>query len=286
MRHIEPAFFSRQVTLAKRFYIHRFALHSLGLNVVSGGFEQTAKDFVVDRRNFPYYAVEFVSKGRGTLLLSDQTYELSPGVVFSYGPDIAHRIVSDPQSPMLKYFIAFTGNLASKLLEQYVGPPGTLVRIGQISEFNRIMDDLITHGLSESRLKSKLCSSLLQYLMLRIADSVVIEDAMPGQACLNYQRCRLYIKNHYMDFFSLEDISEACTVDPAYLCRLFKRFDTQSPYQYLIHLKMSHAAQLLHKPGAFVKQIAYELGFKDASHFSRTFKKVFGISPETFRNLR
>lgn len=286
MENREPAFFSKQVMQARRFYIHKSAATSSGLNVICGGCEQTAKEFVIDRRNFPYYAIELVAKGKGTLLLSGERFELSPGVVFSYGPKIPHKIVSDPHSPLLKYFITFNGNAALKLLNQYVGAPGTLVRIGQISEFSRIMDELIEHGLSDSRFKSPLCRSLLEYLMLRIADNTVAGDIVPRQAFLNYQRCRQYIKDHYTELCSLEGVAEACTVDCAYLCRLFKRFDSQTPYQYLLHLKMSHAAELLHKPGAFVKEIAYELSFKDPSHFSRSFTKVFGISPQTFRNLR
>jgi len=37
---------------------------------------------------------------------------------------------------------------------------------------------------------------------------------------------------------------------------------------------------------ARVKEVAYELGFRDTFHFSRAFKKVFGVSPDTFRKLR
>lgn len=79
---------------------------------------------------------------------------------------------------------------------------------------------------------------------------------------------------------------EHCHIDTSYLCRLFKRFDSQSPYQYLMRLKMNAAAQRLHAPDALVKKVAYELGYADPFHFSRAFKKVFRISPETFKGLR
>ena len=71
-----------------------------------------------------------------------------------------------------------------------------------------------------------------------------------------------------------------------FLCRLFSRFDNQSPYQYLMQLKMGAAAQRLQQEGTLVKQVAYELGFSDPFHFSRAFKKVFGLSPAAFRKLR
>jgi len=49
---------------------------------------------------------------------------------------------------------------------------------------------------------------------------------------------------------------------------------------------MNVAAQRLQKPEVLVKQVAYELGFTDPFHFSRAFKRVFGLSPAMFRRLR
>ena len=51
---------------------------------------------------------------------------------------------------------------------------------------------------------------------------------------------------------------QGCHVDPAYLCRLFGRYDHQSPYQFLLRLKMNLAAERLQDPAALVKQVAAE----------------------------
>ena len=64
------------------------------------------------------------------------------------------------------------------------------------------------------------------------------------------------------------------------------RYDNQSPYQFLLRLKMNHAAELLQKSGTLVKQVAEECGFKEPFHFSRVFASVFGVSPTHFRELR
>ena len=69
-------------------------------------------------------------------------------------------------------------------------------------------------------------------------------------------------------------------MDVAYLCRLFQRYDHQSPYQLLLRLKMNFAAEWLQQPGALVKQVAERAGFTDPFHFSREFKSVFGVAPD------
>jgi AraC-like DNA-binding protein len=45
---------------------------------------------------------------------------------------------------------------------------------------------------------------------------------------------------------------------------------------------MGHAASLLLTTGYLVKNVAFELGFENPFHFSRAFKSVYGISPESF----
>jgi AraC-like DNA-binding protein len=46
------------------------------------------------------------------------------------------------------------------------------------------------------------------------------------------------------------------------------------------------AAQRLQSPDSSVKEVAQEFGFSDPFNFSRVFKRIFGIPPGTFKNLR
>jgi AraC-like DNA-binding protein len=67
---------------------------------------------------------------------------------------------------------------------------------------------------------------------------------------------------------------------------LFRRFSGQTPYQYLLRRKLEAAAARLSEPGALVKEVALEAGFSDPFHFSRVFKRVFGVAPSVFRAWR
>jgi AraC-like DNA-binding protein len=89
-----------------------------------------------------------------------------------------------------------------------------------------------------------------------------------------------------MQLNTQDQVARECHVAPAYLCRLFRRYDHQTCYQYLMRLKLNEATELLQDPGLLVKQVATKLGFTDYFHFSRMFKKVFGLPPEAFRHLR
>jgi AraC-like DNA-binding protein len=56
----------------------------------------------------------------------------------------------------------------------------------------------------------------------------------------------------------------------------------QSPMQYLRSLRLSHAAQMLAEERLQIKEIARRCGFTNASHFSKAFRKKFGMTPREY----
>ncbi len=284
--HSSPEFFSPQVHDARRFYLDLAPHARQPLAVVCGGFEVSTPDYSIDRVGFPYHSVEFVAGGKGTLVLAGQAIPLVSGTVFAYGPDVAHRITTDRNDPLAKYFVDFTGRRAARLLQQCGLPPGESGRVFAPSEIQRIFDDLIQNALRPSRLTAQLCKALLEYLLLKIAESLSTWEAAQTPAFATYERCRRHIQADFTRLTSLAQIARECHVDAAYLCRLFRRYDHQTPYQFLMRLKMNLAAERLQQPGVLVKQVAAESGFDDPFHFSRAFKNVLGLSPEAFRRLR
>jgi AraC-like DNA-binding protein len=282
----EPAYFSKQVTQARRFYIQKSNADDYPLKVVCGGCEHTTPDYVIDRKDFPHYCLEFVAKGEGFLTLNENRYKLKAGNVFFYGLGIRQQITSVSEKPMVKYFVDFTGSSVKQIFKKHILSLGTAIHINRPDEIARLWDELLVHGLSDSPYKSRICSIILEYLLYRIAEMAVSEKSTPSRSYLAYQNCRQYIKDNFLTVNSLKDIADACVIDHAYLCRLFKRYDTQSPYQYLLNLKMAYAADRFQEADVLVKEIAHKVGFGDQFHFTRIFKKFFGISPQLFKGLR
>nr|WP_309245375.1 helix-turn-helix domain-containing protein [Vibrio mediterranei] len=51
--------------------------------------------------------------------------------------------------------------------------------------------------------------------------------------------------------------------------------------QYYLKLKLDASMMMLKRQGTNVKRVAFELGFNDSFHFSRAFKKEFGVCPSS-----
>ena len=282
----QPHFFSRQVRAAKRFYLNLSPDPASPLVVVCGGHEDCTADFVIDRETFPYLSIEFVHRGHGTLWLAGREYPLAPGSVYTYGPGIPHKIVADQSDPFSKYFVDFLGSDAQELMKENQLELGVAQQVSLPLSLQRALDDLISHGVSGGSAASHLCDALMRYILLLVASTSSPATTSVSPAYATYLRCREQIESHYLELQSLDELARLSCVDKSYLCRLFQRFDNQSPHQYITRLKMNMAAELLEEPERLVKQVATEVGYTDAFHFSRTFRKIFGMSPKEFRRRR
>jgi AraC-like DNA-binding protein len=281
-----PEFFSPQVTQARRFYLDLNPPRRAALTVVCGGMERCARDYAIQRATFPYLAIEFVAQGRGTLRLKGRRHELRAGRLFCYGPGVSQQITTSTEEVLVKFFVNFAGRGAASLLRVAGLAPGKIVQVFAPNEIALVFEEVIHNGLKATRHSPAICARLIEVLMLKIAESSAASEGLESQAFVTYQHCRQHLRGHFQRLRTLEQAAAECHVNVAHLCRLFRRFDHQSPYQFLLRLKMNCAAEQLHEPTVLVKQVAEKAGFSDPFHFSRAFKGVFGVSPDAFRKLR
>jgi AraC-like DNA-binding protein len=281
-----PDFFSPQVSQARRFYLNLNPPRGTRLAVVCAGVEQCAPDYQIQRDSFPFHSIEYVAHGCGKLKLGRHRFELQPGSVFSYAPGVAQRITCDPQKPLLKYFVDFSGTQSTQYLRGCKLPAGRAAQVFPPTEIQPLFDELIRSGQRGTRHAPELCRHLLECLGVKLLEARAPLKGGDSLAFATYQKCCEHIRLHFRRLRTLEQTARDCHVDAAYVCRLFRRFDHQSPYQLLMRLKMSAAAEQLARPDALVKNVAADLGFANPFHFSRVFKSVFAVAPQLFRKIR
>jgi two-component system, response regulator YesN len=82
---------------------------------------------------------------------------------------------------------------------------------------------------------------------------------------------------------NLDDVAQKLGLNSSYFSQLFKRETGQTFVEYRIHLRMETAKQLLERSDLRIIDISSEIGYDDAPHFAKTFKKYTGISPKEYR---
>lgn len=99
------------------------------------------------------------------------------------------------------------------------------------------------------------------------------------------ERIRLYLDEHYSENPSLTEISETLNINKFYIAHIFKDDFGMSPVHYMLNRRIGESELLLMSTNITISELANVLGFNSVSHFSTTFSKHVGISPERFRKV-
>jgi len=91
------------------------------------------------------------------------------------------------------------------------------------------------------------------------------------------------IEEHMDDSeLSVESYSKLIGMSRVSLYNKLKSLTSYSVQEFIFAIRLKRAAQLLKESGMTVTEVAYTVGFKDPSHFSKLFKKQFGVSPKAY----
>lgn len=94
----------------------------------------------------------------------------------------------------------------------------------------------------------------------------------------------VFIESNYMNNeLSLQMAADHIKWSVPYVSQVFKQSVGISFSQYLIQLRMEKAKQLLADPDCKTADIPEHIGYTDYPHFTKTFKKMYGISPREYR---
>ncbi|WP_269713964.1 AraC family transcriptional regulator [Caulobacter sp. NIBR2454] len=94
-------------------------------------------------------------------------------------------------------------------------------------------------------------------------------------------RARDFIEANLEGAPTLADLEQAAQQDRWGLSRDFRALLGSSPYRYLIFRRLDRAREMMGK-GAELADVAQASGFADQSHFTRLFKKAYGMTPRTW----
>jgi AraC-like DNA-binding protein len=83
--------------------------------------------------------------------------------------------------------------------------------------------------------------------------------------------------------WTVPELAGVLGISAGHLRRIVKHSVSATPRQWLCNLRLEQAARLLADPRLRVKEVQWQVGITDASHFARDFRDRFGMCPTEFR---
>lgn len=196
-----------------------------------------------------------------------------------------------------KPFHQFIVQIPRQVLAQHLMDPEsyTAIPVCGTSGLGAILSNFIFSLAQELKHVQPVCDELSENLVNMIAmafTSTLMLEQVGSQSIVRAtvkKRVRQYIDNNLCNpELSNAEIANAQGISTRYLHKLFEE-EEQSIHRLILEKRMHKARDLLCDAaysGYSIEKIAYSLGFSSPAHFSRIFKKQFGVSPSDMKSAR
>ena len=98
-------------------------------------------------------------------------------------------------------------------------------------------------------------------------------------------QAKQYIREHYAEALSLEEVSAVVGFSSSYFSTLFRRETGKNFLEYLTDVRIEEAKKLLRESRETIETVSRLVGMNDYKRFSKIFRKSTGISPKEYRKL-
>ena len=249
-----------------------------------------------------YYTIVLIRDGQGRYIIDSQAYDTRNRTIYFTNPGhvkgfAMHRLtygyVMTFGESFLKQYVS------NNILDEFpfliaeVVPP----RYPEPDIF-QVFDDLGTQILREYQTDSvyrfKIIGSLTVVLLLKIKEhfwnhyNPLTESSTGSAIVLTFQRnlethIRDLVRGQCDRIYQVQDYAQVQHLHPSYFSTVIKRKTGKSVTTWISEKVIAEAQTMLARTQDSIQEIAFRLGFKDAAHFSRFFKKNTQMSPSSFR---
>ena len=124
--------------------------------------------------------------------------------------------------------------------------------------------------------------TLIKFIQKMWQSGLILENDANGTNTIEKEMIT-YIRQNYTKEISLREFGSQFHLSEKYISRYFKEHFHITLSQYINHLRLEHARQLLQESTVPVTEVALQSGYQNVSYFIRCFKKMYGVSPLKYR---
>lgn len=249
-----------------------------------------------------FWEMVYLESGEAIAISGDVETRLFPGDVILHKPDEAHFIKSD--TPNIKvFFISFhsTSKILSTLNSQKIPLSAEEKKI-----IYKIYDEARTlfiskapqldengfmsiafqseYPLGAEQIIKNYIELLLIYIfrILEKKEDIITYDSKDEFEKMLFQKILEKISNAVYSDFSPEQLVSEFNYSRTFIYSVFKKYSDVPIMQYYNQLKIEEAKKIMLQNKFTLSQISETLGFKNQYYFSRTFKRIEGMSPTEY----
>lgn len=249
-------------------------------------------DLLVPHRK-DHYLIAFIRKGGARQWIDMASYTLKDNTVYLAGPN---QIIVKEETKQLwstgiaftKEFLALQENAALKNLPLILNPKRQhelLLTEADVQFLEDMLDKIDAEYTSNNEWQQRMLSAYLTLLLTylsRLYEEQFKDIAVPKEKVLlkNFQ---VKVDEHYRELREVNDYASLLHISPGHLSEVIKNQSGKPAIKHIHERIVLEARRMLFHTDISLKEMAFDLGFADASYFNRFFKRETGITPADYR---
>ncbi|MBE6021945.1 MAG: helix-turn-helix domain-containing protein [Cellulosilyticum sp.] len=234
--------------------------------------------------------ISIVFSGMAQYFINNKTYTLKAGELIILAPGIVHSVTIPKQNHYRDLHLGLS-HLEGHLAECCTHFTDNFLIIN-FTETEKCITEICNALVEESNKRLPDYQMMLQSLIMRllVCLSRRLDHSNTSKiqhvSSLIYPDKRAvvewitdYIQQNYMKEISLEMFAKDMYLSQVYISKIFKEETGHSPIHFLIQTRLSIAKNLLENYPIPIKEVSRRVGYEDAYHFSKLFKKYYGYPP-------
>lgn len=225
------------------------------------------------------YYLLYIERGKLDVILNGCTYTAESGCAVIFPPRYRYRYTFSGESTLSYLWVHFTGSYAGRFLDECgFGELPCMLRSVPDSKISSDFEKLFhVFSVCEPLQRHKL-SCRLEEILLGVASRKI---GMGGAR--NLSKSLEYIHIYYNKDLKIPDLAKMEFLSNSRYITVFKNHMGMTPSDYIIHLRINVACDLLKNHDMSVKEVAARVGYDNPHFFGKIFKKKIGVSPKDYK---
>ncbi len=265
---------------------YRLPRQNNSLSIVECGIQICHPGHAAPMLKYREYSAHFILEGAGVYEIGGNSYPLEAGDGFMITPGAVCSYTADQERPWKYIYVSFSGTEADALVQDAGLSAENVI-------FHFTADDAMRrdiYALHAAGKQSGVCGyDVLGYFLLVMSRLAKKSPPLPTHERTGAQylhRAKQYVEDNYPYEIGTAEIAYHVCLDRTYLYRLFIKEEGISPSRYLMRHRMQRAAALLLQTELPTPEIATAVGIGELSHFYKTFKAFYGMTPKKYREIQ
>jgi AraC-like DNA-binding protein len=237
-----------------------------------------------NRKGLRYCFFQYTISGVGEFHARGKTWELPAGTGFicdSHDPAYTYCMPENSKEAWEFLYIQMTGETTHLMVNDIVSAYGYVYQLKNIDPVMQKYFKWIQEGFDGVLTAGQSANEVNHLLASLIESTEEVEDVKHNSSII--QKALSLLSSQADNPWNATLLADGLNISREHLSRLFNKHLGKSPYKYILEFKIRRSCFSLKKSNDSIKEIAYYHGFKNPEVFSKSFKKVMGLSPNHYR---